>query len=1189
MGQRTIDTILRLQGESEYKSALKNCSAEMKVMKSELDKVTSDYRTNANSMEALTKKGEVLSKMYDAQKQKVELLRGAMAKAEETRDAEEKEVADLRGQYEKAQKALKAYGDELGETSEEYQKQKAEVDKLRDAVIQHQSKLDASTRSYQSYSVQLNKAEVDLNALQDKQRENNRLLAEAKQAADGCATSIDRYGDAARDAGDGTGKAASAVESMAGVMAASGIQQKVEDLAAAMMECSKASQAFEHAVAQVNTIADGSAMSPDAMKAGIMALSTDLRKDANEVADATYNALSAGVETAGVLDFVRQSSQLAIAGFTDMGTSVDVLTTILNAYGLEADQTEKVASTLVATQNLGKTTVDKLAGSMGKIIPSASAYNVNLNNIATAYANMTAKGLGTEEATTQLSAMMDELADSGSNVAAILQDRTGKTFTELMSDGASLGDVLDVLGASVEYDNTQFTNLWSSSTAAKAAVSLFDGSADAFNSTLTKMANSSGTVAKNFEKMTDTSEYSSQRLKVASSNLKIAIGDQLNPALDELREKGAGALEFATDFIRENPAVVSAITGVVTALGLLSTGLSALLMVKSVTAAMRALNIAMAANPAVIVATAIAGLVTALTVYNAQIESDKDKVDALTESARTLSETVSAGNASYEDAVVSSEAAYTTVQRYIERLKELEAQGLKTDAQQQEYAIILDKINSLMPGINAELDIQTGFVKGGTDALLEQAEAWKQNAIAEAAYARYKDDIAAMVDAEYELAKNQALLNIAIDDGKEINRKYDDTLKAIRENEEKRNILAPEVAKGNRAAIDATEKLQRKANDLVAELFDLKDQASENAKEQARLNAAIEESSQTIEENKVFVDAATDAYNSFSVQTTDTTEDVVVNIKTLSDEVEDASQRMQDAYDELYASAKDSLDKQIGLFSEVSEECDMSTADMIKNLKSQETAFNNYADNLQRAVEMGIDSRLIQQLSDGSVKSMQILAQLVNGTDEEIAKLNAAFDQSESAKENAAETMANLASTYSEEYQALYKEWVEKWTELGKAEADGLVKGWKSKERSVIDGGAHLAWAGYNGHKEFSMINSPSKKWQWLAEMEVAALLQVYRKAEPQMAEQAKNLSNAGYLGAIRAKQAAIPTMVSMVSTVSSGSDNSGVIQLLRQILSGVQAGQRLILYPDVLVGETVGRFDEALGQQKFLIDRGAR
>jgi TP901 family phage tail tape measure protein len=323
----------------------------------------------------------------------------------------------------------------------------------------------------------------------------------------------------------------------------------------------------------------------------VLALSTDLRKEANEVADAAYNALSAGVDTGNMLNFTAQASKLATAGFTDTATSVDVLTTILNAYKMESSQTEKVASTLVKTQDLGKVTVDQMAKVMGRVIPSAAAYGVNLDNIAAAYANMTAAGINAENTTTYLSTMLDELADSGSNVSKVLIDQTGKTFAELMTEGNSLADVLAIIGESVDNDQVKFSNLWASATAGKAAISLFDGSAASFNATLQEMANSSGTVEKNYRKMTDVSEYSSQRLEVASKNLSIIVGDQLNPILDKLRESGAGILEVAADVVAENPMLVSVISGLVVGVGALATGLSALMIVKSVTAAMAALNI----------------------------------------------------------------------------------------------------------------------------------------------------------------------------------------------------------------------------------------------------------------------------------------------------------------------------------------------------------------------------------------------------------------------------------------------------------------------------------------------------------------------------------------------------------------------------------------------------------------------
>ncbi|MGM9669718.1 MAG: phage tail tape measure protein [Faecousia sp.] len=1189
MGERTIDTILRVQNESGYKTALKNCTSELKVLKSELDKVTSDFRSNANSMEALTKKGEVMTKMYDTQQQKVELLRGAMQKAQDTRDAEEQTVSDLRAQYDQAKKALASLGDTVDETSEEYQQQKAEVDKLRDAIIQNQAKLDASTRSYQYYATQLNKAEIELSDLGEEQEKINRLLEEAKQSADGCAPSIDRYGDAVRESGGGTEETTSAVEAMASAMVASGIKQKVEDLAAAMMECSEASQTFELSLAQVSTIADASVVPTQAMREGILQLSTDLRKDANEVAGAFYNALSAGVDTANVLDFTAKSSKLATAGFTDTATAVDVLTTILNAYKLEADQTEKVASTLVRTQDLGKVTVDQLGKVMGRVIPSAAAYGVNLDNIAAAYANMTAAGINAENSTTYLATMLDELADSGSSVAAVLQKQTGKSFSELMADGRSLGDVLDIIGSSVEYDNVQFSNLWSSATAGKAALSLVNGGAYAFNKTLLEMSNSSGAVEKNYKKMTEVSEYSSQRLKVSCNNLKIAVGDQLNPVLDRIRETGAGVLEKATEAVSKNPAIVAAISGTVTALGLLAGGLAALTAAEAVATAMTKLNISLAANPAALVAVAIAGVVAALGTYVAQIETTQDKVDALTESARNLSETVEAGNASYEDAVISADAAVSTVNRYIDRLKELEAQGLKTDEQQLEYSMILDKINGIMPGLNAELDVQTGLVKGGADALRDQAEAWKENAIAEAAYTRYKSEYDALADAMYEVNLNQARLNVLERENQPTKDRLAQVTKELSDAQDRLNNAT--VAGSAYLGASSREQMEarQQVDALTAEYNALQAQMVDINAEEGILRLAIEEGNQTIASCRTEVEAADEAYKNLAESLQTASDGATEGAAGMAGSVGESLQTLRDAYDELYGSAKDSLDKQIGLFDDLSGKCENSTEDMIKNLKSQITAFDNYSANIQLALERGIDVGLVQKLSDGSTQSMQILAELVTATDDQIAELNAAFDQSEAAKENAATTMSAVEKAYSDGLEKISSSWFDQWKQIGEHCADGLIAGQNSRKSAINASAGRLAYASQMGYKEASQINSPSKKWMWLAEQEVAAPLQVYRQAVPKMEAQARELSDAGYLGAILSKQAVIPSLVSAASAIPAGSDNSKLYLLLQQILAGVQAGKKLVLYPDVLVGETVDSYDAALGQNKMLSDRGAK
>lgn len=1184
MGQRTIDTVIRLSSESAYKTALKNCTSELKVHKSELESVTSEYRNNANSMEALTAKGEVLAKMYEAQEQKVGLLRGALEKAQGTRDEEEKKVQSLREQYEQAEKALKAYGDEVDKNSEEYRTQKAELDKLRDSVIQHQAKLDTASRSVNYYSTQLNKAEVELDKITDQQAENIKLLDEAAQATDGCATSIDRYGAAVKESADGTGQASSSVETLANAMVASGIQQKVEELAAAMMECSEASQAFELSVAQVSTISDESVLSTKEMKDGILELSTELRKDAGEVSDAVYNALSAGVETADVLDFTAQSAQLAKAGFTDMGTSVDVLTTVLNAYKLESDQTEKVASTLVKTQDLGKITVDELGKVMGRVIPSAAAYNVNLDNIAAAYANMTAAGINAENTTTYLSTMMDELADGGSAVAGILQEQTGQSFAELMAGGKSLGDVLEILGASVEYDNTAFSNLWSSSTAAKGAISLFDGSAAAFNKTLKEMETSSGTVAKNYEKMTDVSEYSSERFAVAASNLQIVVGDQLNPVLDELREAGAGALEMATDFISENPAVVSAITGVVTAVGLLSAGLAGMTVLQTITPMLTAFNAALAANPAAIVAIGVAGVVAALGTWIAQLETTEEKVDELTVASQTLSKTVSSGNANYEDTVASTQAASDTVSRYIDRLEELEAQGLKTDAQQQEYSMVLEKINSVMPGINAELDAQTDMVKGGTEALRDQAEAWQKAAMAEAAYARYKDDMAALADAEYELAKNQAKLSMAEEEAKPIRDELTRVAEELADAQTELNEVTVVGSNYLGASSQAQVEAQKRVDALTSEYESLSKQLQKSTNNHAALKEAIEYGEQAVSDATLEVEAADAAYQELAGDMQKASEEGIESVEELAQATEEASEDMQAAYEEMLVSARESVDNQIGLFDDLTGKSEKSTADMIAALKSQTEAFENYATNIQLAIERGIDLGLVQQLSDGCAESMQILAELVTGTDEQISELNDAFLGLSEAKDNTAAAMVGVS-------QAVEDALADSATAAeqgGKNMIDGLIKGVKSRQGAYNSAIKAVALGGQTAYAQANDSHSPSRRYRKLASDDMQGLILQYEAETPKIKKATADVADAGYLSSVRSRMSQIPSMVSAARSAQS-QDNSGLYAILQQILTALKMRQYIALNDGLLVGATADAYDTALGTSRFLAERGAK
>lgn len=309
--------------------------------------------------------------------------------------------------------------------------------------------------------------------------------------------------------------------------------------------------AFESAMAKVGTIADTAKVPLESLSSQVLQVSGDMHIGANEIAEAAYQAISAGQDTGNAVVFAGQASMLATAGFTSSASAVDILTTALNAYGKGADEAGHVSDVLLTTQNLGKTSVDELAGSMGRVIPLAAAYNVSLENLSSGLAVMTANGIATAEASTYTKSMLNELGDTGSNVGKILQQQTGKSFAELNADGKSLGDVLQVLYDSVGGNATEFAGLWSSVEAGTGALSLASSGADKFNGVLQQMQADSGLTQTAYDTMTDTMAYKLDGVKTNAQNLGTALFDAVSGRLGEGVALAGGYLQTLSESVQQ--------------------------------------------------------------------------------------------------------------------------------------------------------------------------------------------------------------------------------------------------------------------------------------------------------------------------------------------------------------------------------------------------------------------------------------------------------------------------------------------------------------------------------------------------------------------------------------------------------------------------------------------------------------
>lgn len=301
--------------------------------------------------------------------------------------------------------------------------------------------------------------------------------------------------------------------------------------------CVQSAAEAETGFAKVNTLLS-SGTDTNAYFDSIKKASLETGVAVTDFSEAVYSSISASVDQANAVDFTAQAVKLAKGGFTDTATAVDVLTTAINAYGLSSSDATSIADKLITTQNLGKTTVGELADAMGRVIPTANSFGVNLDNLAAAYAVTTKNGIATAESTTYINGMLNELGKSGTTAANVLKKQTGKSFSQLMASGYTLADVLTVLQDEATKTGVSIGDMFGSQEAAKAANTLV-GHADDFASSLNAMQNSAGATEAAYGKMADTVAERLQKVTNHFGQMKDALGEDLSPGINTL----LGALE----------------------------------------------------------------------------------------------------------------------------------------------------------------------------------------------------------------------------------------------------------------------------------------------------------------------------------------------------------------------------------------------------------------------------------------------------------------------------------------------------------------------------------------------------------------------------------------------------------------------------------------------------------------------
>lgn len=305
----------------------------------------------------------------------------------------------------------------------------------------------------------------------------------------------------------------------------------------------------------------------------VKTMALEFGQSIESMAKARYDIISAGFfsisESAKIVD---TASKLAIGGVSSIAKTADVLTSVLNAYQMSADESIRVSDILFETVRIGKTTVEELSSSFGTAAAIAPTLGVTLEELGAGVATLTAQGLSTDEVITSLQATIVSLLKPSESLTARLRSLgfdSGRAAVEALGFTDALKMITQ--GATEADLAAMFPNI----RAMRAVFPLIGASAQTYAENLQSVAASAGATDKAFEKMTESSSFRFDQLKTRLQILAVETGEALLP----IGEAVATVIEAFTALPTGLQTSTIAIVGLGVAIGALTPLISNLIVV----------------------------------------------------------------------------------------------------------------------------------------------------------------------------------------------------------------------------------------------------------------------------------------------------------------------------------------------------------------------------------------------------------------------------------------------------------------------------------------------------------------------------------------------------------------------------------------------------------------------------------
>jgi len=1040
---KLITTRLTLDGEAEYNNKIKQISSSMGSMKSEMAKLSAEYAGQLNSYDALTKKGDILARQLDTQKQKQSEVARMLKEATDARDRLNESIA----------KTVKAMEDEAqtgGKNTEKYKE-------LENSLKGQEESAAKAANTIAHFQKELNYADAAVAKANTALDNNGKYLDEASNSADGLATSIngagkeitktgteaESAGEKFKDLGD---KGENAISALAGALATAGIAKSIKEITDTLKECADASMDFEQSMSVIQATTGATSDEMGTISDAIRQTALRTGTAVSDLSTSARDLMEVGSDVGLVVEQLASGTDLAIATNTEYGATFDFLSAAMKTFKLDASEAQSVSDSFAYTTVKTNTNLSQLGDAFTNVGGAAVNVGFDINNVNAHLITFAEAGLKGGAAGTTLNGILRNLSAPTGKAAEELE-RLGVSLYE--ANGASrdmfavMSDLETALARQTDAQRNRsqqiiFDNIalkgWNMITAEgvgniKSLSAEISGSSDAFGG-LGQAAGMAGVAL-------DNTQGNLAKMDAAVNDLKISIGNALLPVLNDAYSTGTDLATWAAEFVENNEELVRTIGALVAALGLFVGGIAV------AKVAMIAFNAVLAMNPIAAVTIAILALVTALTALVVHIRNADNEFKQLSTTNKELIKSVDASAQAHNNKINSILSETATARKLADQLYELAAAENKSAEDKQRLATMVEVLNSSIDGLNLAYDAEN-------DRLSQNRES-----------------IDALIDARHREAMSVAAQERAVEIAREqisVNEQLAQTQEKRAELEEYLNSLS-DFQRWNQVG-------------LRKELKSLIEQEESLVTQQEELGASFENVSSIMDDAA----EATGALEQANADLEASYQAMMEPIQSIMAELEE----LEAAYDEAYEAAYNSLDKQMGLWSEMDNKTTISAKTMSDNLQSQITYLDNYSNNMDSLLGRNIDGieDFAKNFADGSKESAQALAGLADASDEEIEAIIESMKRVEEGKEAWAGEMAALSTDFDTKMNDITNRLNKAIDEFNQSEqarkagvntVEGFIQGAESKRAEIIAKAKSLGEAFTEALEKAMEITSPSR------------------------------------------------------------------------------------------------------------------